>query len=251
MYEIPDVDLDGLSCVYVYSIFSCDIRGKIGGGGLIYVGQTSTDAKGKLKKRHYAHMHGDQMVDKYLRTHKYKLEILWIGFREDADATERYFINFFNCRYPFGLNFEEGGINNKSHSEETRKLISEKAKIYMKKRWTDPEYHEHMREIARGENNPFYRKKHTPETKKKLSEIRKGKSPGKKSKEGIENIKRHKSKQIYCIDEDGNRQDFNSINEAAEKIGVLNTSISRALHSKNNKLKKRYWYFAKEYKTYI
>lgn len=53
-------------------------------------------------------------------------------------------------------------------SEETRKKISKKNK----KAWKNPKRKKRMSEVMLGENNPFYGKKHTSESRKKMSEAR-------------------------------------------------------------------------------
>jgi group I intron endonuclease len=68
-----------------------------------------------------------------------------------------------------------------------------------------------------GANNPFYGKKHSQETKNKLSEIRKGKKPTNMKQVIIENI-------IY-----------ESISEASRQTGVPSPTILWRINSKNKK----------------
>ena len=119
MYEIPNIDLNGLYCVYYYIVFNCS------GKDLIYVGQTNN-----LQLRHKKHIplkkYGELKVDKYLKTHMWILDILWVGIKEDADAMEKFFIKEFNS-IENGLNLTSGG-EHYIPSPEANKIQSEKKK---------------------------------------------------------------------------------------------------------------------------
>lgn len=69
-----------------------------------------------------------------------------------------------------------------------------------------------------GENNPFYNKQHTEETKNKLSESRKGKY------NGNQNIR-------FSI----NGFEYNSLGDASKKLNTPTTTIRWRLKSKNTK----------------
>lgn len=101
MYEVPDIELNGLHCVYCYCVFNCT------GRDLVYIGQTNN-----LKLRHKKHIpskgYGELKVDKYLKTHMWTLDVLWIGYKEDASAMEKYFIKMFDA-IDHGLNLTTGG----------------------------------------------------------------------------------------------------------------------------------------------
>lgn len=66
---------------------------------------------------------------------------------------EQHYIKLYDCKYPKGYNLNSGGCGHFTWCDEYRKQISDRIK---------------------GENNPFYGRKHTEETKRKLSEHFKG-----------------------------------------------------------------------------
>lgn len=76
---------------------------------------------------------------------------------------------------------DKNPMHNKSHSEETRKKISEKAK----KRFENPEY----RLKVTGENNGMYGKTHSDEFKKNMSERVSGKNHHNYNKPMADNVK--------------------------------------------------------------
>lgn len=147
--------------------------------GKVYIGQTVRERG--FKGRYECSGEGIERVYKYHKSEKehnrnYNKHLLYsiekYGFeafevieefdvaysKEELDELEKKYIKDFNCLNPNGYNNDEGG-NEGKFCEESRRLLSEKNS---------------------GENNPFYGKKHSEETKKKMSEARKGKCVGEK-----------------------------------------------------------------------
>lgn len=95
--------------------------------------------------------------------------------REILDERECYWINKLNTLEPYGYNICNGGVklfgeNNpfygKNHTEETKRIISEKN---TGRKATDEE-RDMRSKINKGSNNPFYGKRHSDETKRKIKE---------------------------------------------------------------------------------
>ncbi len=67
----------------------------------------------------------------------FKFEIIIICFDEDSYKYEKEYIKKYNSLHPNGYNYTEGGepggnFKNKTHNQETRKILSEKAKEWNK-----------------------------------------------------------------------------------------------------------------------
>ena len=135
--------------------------------GYIYLIIDTTNGKQYVGQHHYdkeeldPNYHGSGHIIKKIynkRPETLKEEYLKTCFTQtEMDEWEKYFIFTNDTLYPNGYNLRDGG-NGKLFSEESiRKLIeSHKGKMC-------------------GENNPFYGRKHSDETKKKISEANKGK----------------------------------------------------------------------------
>ena len=80
------------------------------------------------------------------------------------DEREKYYVKLFNANNPeFGYNNNSGG---KGTTQESRKKLSNAAS---KSIWTDDRRKQLSIKMS-GENNPFYGKRHTEESKKKMKE---------------------------------------------------------------------------------
>ena len=168
--------------------------------------------------------------------------ILRICDEDMLDELERQYITCFDSTNPnYGYNNETGGSLNKHMSQEARRRLSEAFKgryageknpmygrhipcseetkrklsamfsgkgnpmcgVRVKK---SPELLKHLSEMYSDEGNPFYGKKHTEETKKKISDTK-------------------TKKPVRCIE---TKEEFLSIQEADKKTGISKGSIARS-----------------------
>jgi len=110
---------------------------------------------------------------------------------KESRILEEYFIKKFKTLTPNGYNISKtggSGIPGKSwgtHSEKIKQQISNSIKS------KGPEYRKNISESVSGEKNGFYGKKHSEETKEKISQKNKGK---KRTEEHIKKIKEANSK---------------------------------------------------------
>jgi predicted GIY-YIG superfamily endonuclease len=118
--------------------------------GKSYIGQTKN-----IKEREKQHKKSKSCRAFYYSIQKYGFknfvrEILEEHLTiDDANRRESYWIDFYNTIVPNGYNLRTGGLNN---------ICSEETKIKMSKNRPD----------TNGENNPFFGKHHTDETKELL-----------------------------------------------------------------------------------
>ena len=157
--------------------------------GKIYVGQTVGD----LNRRRSAHL-SSVKTDKYdiyfyKAIKKYGKENFdWVILEKcntikELNEKEEYWIKELNTTAPDGYNLKSGGNNSTHHKESIKKMkkvkegkyIGEKNPFYGKKH-TD-ESIKKMKENrldTKGENNPMYGKKHTKKSLKKMKELKIG-----------------------------------------------------------------------------
>lgn len=107
-----------------------------------------------------------------------KHEILCEGLsKEEAEAKEIELIAYYKSNWhDYGYNLDSGGNVNKSHSEETKRKISESHKG---KRM--PKYAVEKMALTKIGNKNRLGKRHTEETKRKISQANKGKFAGNKN----------------------------------------------------------------------
>lgn len=111
---------------------------------------------------------------------------------------------------------KEGSFKGHHHSEETKKILSQRTKDLG---WT-------------GDKHPMFGKHHTQETKDKISKANKGKSLGQKlSEKHKRSISEGKKRKV--IGPDGTI--YNSVAETAKAVGVGRDVISRYINHKPEK----------------
>lgn len=148
---------------------------------------------------------------------------------EQADFLEMQLIEKYNSiNDKFGYNIKKGG-QNKSHSEETKRKIGEANKIALKgNRWSEQQKRL-ISQMFSGEGNPFYGKHHTEESKKLISEHRKGKIVGEEhplygkhhNKATLQKISKSRQskggKSVLCIE---TGEIFSCMMDAARQYGL-------------------------------
>jgi len=111
-------------------------------------------------------------------------------------------------------------------SEEHKKKLSESQK---KKKLTE-EHKKNISNAIKGENHPWFGKKHSEKTKKKLSELKTGTSNAKHSEWMSKNNPTSQPVSIEGFI-------YNTIKEAAEHIGLKRSSVKFRLNSDSDKWK--------------
>ena len=131
--------------------------------------------------------------------------------REDAWELEQRFINDYHTKYPNGYNLDSGGLIGKNLSEETKQKISKSKKGCA----------------------PWNKGTHfSDETKQKMSEAHKGCAPWNKDKYLSKEIKQKISETlkipVYQYTKNGELiAIWKSATDAAEKLGIQRSSISK------------------------
>lgn len=211
----------------------------------IYVGYTLTTLGRRIISHYHASRHNKS--NNYFKNclAKYPKDVFEWGVLycshslEELKEREQYFI------YLFKSNNREKGYNLTSGGEQC--YFNEEVKLKISKKAKERNLN--------GENNPFYNKKHTNETKKYLSNVRKGKcnnigykhsketkeylSKNKleyyKNKDNVEkNRKAQKSKPIRCLN---NGVIYYSTGEAASLLNINKSGIKSQLKKKLKKYK--------------
>ena len=160
---------------------------------------------------------------------------------KELDYWEKYYIKELNTKAPYGYNLTDGGGGMSgytySHSEETKKRISESLKGH----FVSKESKKKMSKAQNvcGEKNPFYGKRHSEKSKQKMSEAHKGKTTWMKGKHHTEESKKkisnsHLKKEILQIDKKTNEviKEFPSVREVQRQLGFNHTNISKCCLNK-------------------
>ena len=102
--------------------------------------------------------------------------------KEEAEQREIELINYYKSNQrEYGYNVQNGGNTTGTHSEETKKYLSEIAK----------------KRFSVKENHPFYEKTHSDETKRKLSESHKGKSHNEVTRKKLSELNKGENNSMY------------------------------------------------------
>ena len=185
--------------------------------GKVYIGQTIQ----LLKDRLYRHCYNafnkknkDFYSIKYNAIRKYmtfKVEVLYQG--DELNINEINYIKEYNSiNKNFGYNLDSGGNLNKTHSEETKRKISESHKG----------------------------KKLSEEHKRKIGEAQKGKIVSEETKLKTRGVNNPNAKSIIVTEiKTGIETKFNSIEDASRFYEIRRTSISNTLCGRSKTFKNK------------
>jgi group I intron endonuclease len=192
-----------------------------------YIGQTTQD----LYERWRQHKQKKSNC-RYLKSafNKYGIEnfdfkLICIGFDDNLNDLEIYYIKKYNCIVPNGYNLRSGGNNGGKHNEETKKKISETLKNRI--------------DIVRSKSQ--LGKPHTEEVKNKISKALTG---IKRKQESIQKRSELIIKyRVFKIDKETKNilEIFNGYTEAAKNVGTSKGPIWRACNGKANTSKGFIW----------
>ena len=226
--------------------------------GKVYIGITSKHppelrwANGNGYKRNQPHFWN--AIKKY-GWDNFEHEILFEGLnRKDACIKEQEMIELYDAtNSENGYNQTKGGDGKLGYvmSKETKQKIS----ASRTGRFTgedNPNYGNHK---LAGKNNPFYGKRHTEETKKKLRELASGRKSSMKGKNFSEEFKeklyqanKERSKPVLQFDIHGNLiNEYRSVHNASTITGYDYANISAACNGKIHIYKNCIWMFKSEY----
>lgn len=209
-----------------------------------YIGQ-STNLKSRIsshKSMLKNHNEDNDLLNKATKKYGYenfKIEIIKYCKEEELDLYEQYYINYYKShKRENGYNIELGGSTHKHLSKEQKEKIrkSKKGK-------------------CTGEKNSFYGKKHSIETKKKISEKNKnnkyclGRFMSKETRKKIGNANRwHRILAVKCYDLNGNFiKEYRSIGEAGRSLNKKHYSAISAVCKGKRKTAFGYiWKYAEE-----
>ena len=157
-----------------------------------YIGQTINSFKERYRgnlEKYTENEHLRNSIKKYGIENFEIIEVFDIAHDKcELDELEKYYINYYKTyEEEYGYNKTlggEGGIPNEQARESMRKAkqrYKEDNESQGTAYWQNPEFIELMSSVTSGEKNGMYGKKHTEETKRKISENKKGKLVGENS----------------------------------------------------------------------
>ena len=188
--------------------------------GKVYVGLTSMSPEKRWRKgkRYKEGTHFRNAVDKY-GWDNFEHEIIKDGLtKEEASYWEQYYISFYNSsdrQYGYNMSFggEHGGH---PQTEEARKKISKNG------------YHQGMKG-----------KRHSDETKRKMSESRNGRKFSDESKEKLRIAALNNVGRLFlCVELN---QIFDNLNEANKITACSKSAIVRCCQDKQSQSKGYHW----------
>lgn len=185
--------------------------------GKQYVGQTTRT----LRERKLEHARKNGIVGKAIR--KYGKENFDIKQIDSADSIELLnqkeidWIEKLDTKSPYGYNLCNGGDNTYgfNHREESKLIMADKKKGMFK-----------------GKDNPFYGKKHSEETRKRMREAWSEERKQQLAEMSRERNLRNQAVRVRNID---TSEVFSSIKEAAETYDLKPTHITRVCRGRRKR----------------
>lgn len=185
----------------------------------------------------------------------FKHDILFANLsRKDACSKEQEMISLYDSTNPDkGYNMTKGGDGKLGYimSDETKQKISE-SRIGRFTGEDNPNYNNHK---LAGENNPFYGKRHTAETRELLSELatgrpspNKGKTWPEEFKQKLRDANKKRSKPVLQFDLNGILvKEYNSVSEASRLTGYNRSNISACCGGHMRIYQNCIWRFKSDY----
>lgn len=182
--------------------------------GKVYIGQTVRPLEIRMAE-HARHNQTpfDRAIQKYSLDNFDVIVIDRANSVDELNLKEIFWIEFYNALGTNGYNACEGGNNTKGYRH------TEQAKIKM----SNAKKYNYI-----GEGNPFFGKHHSTESKKRISETRKGIVFTPEWKQHISENSKQKVK-VMNVD---TGEIFNSIKEASIKYNIIPTHITRVCRGK-------------------
>lgn len=151
--------------------------------------------------------------------------------KEQANELEKAMIKFYNSTdNDYGYNIQSGG-NDHSMTQETKDKISQ-TKLSQHNH-ISMEQRQQMQKLYKGEGNPFFGKKHTEETRKKMSQnhanVKGGNNPN--------------AKKVLCIE---TGIIYASAREAAEAVERSKSAITNCCSGLSNTCANLHWKWLEE-----
>lgn len=225
----------------IYKVYKHTLPKSVSGkeNDMVYIGITSQENpwdRWGVHKAHYEYnSHFSRAISKY-SLENFLHEVLFYGLtKEEAEDLEIKLIAEYNSTNEnFGYNKANGGSSNGKHTEETKRIISEKAKERLKSPENNPLYGKHHSESTRRKiSEKAIGRKVSEEAKKKLSKANAGENNcmygQTHTKEAREKIAKALGHPVRCVE---TGVIYPSEIEAKRQTGVDNTMIHRYLHGK-------------------
>lgn len=225
----------------IYKVYKHTLPKEVSGkeNDMVYIGITCQEDpwdRWGVNGTHYKYnTHFSRAISKY-SWKNFLHEVLFEKLtKEEAEKLEIKLISEYNSTNDkFGYNKANGGSSAGKHTEETKRIISKKAKKRFKNPENNPMYGKHHSEEARrkiGEKNTG--KKASMEARQKLSKANAGKNNcmygQTHTQEAREKIAKALGHSVRCIE---TGIIYPSEIEAKRQIGVDNAMIHRYLHGK-------------------